>query len=616
MNVLSANATKRDAKQYLAQFDRPGDGVSGVSSLIQQHNDHDRRVQSQLDSLGVNLGGLYAPAKAIAESPQFLRKDVDVDGVAEYQHQIHVALVCLRDPQSLSDEVLDGVAMTLSQLVTLDMRILLVLDCVRQSFSRTALHQAANVQQVAEICAQQGARLSETLARHSAAGAQIVSGAIETADPNLAEAALGPEENTTVALPSLLLKPLARSTIPIVSTLAYTSSGKKIFRSTSSVMSSLTMMLSGAQTLAKRVESSKGRVQTSLDRIILLDSAGGVPSKARGGAAHVFVNLEQELPEITAELAEDICEDTNRRTSQNFTNVQHVDNLQMLQKCLAVLPAASSGLIVTPEEAATSSRSSETSNGTIGIGTRRHKNTLIHNLLTNKPTVSASLPIARLPHTSTSNSHPEIIDMPTATLVKRGMPLTIIPTAERETGWQIPPTGQTSLSLDCDPEIDFPRLLHLIENSFRRKLDVHHYLGRVQNRIAGLIVAGSYEGAAILTWEQPPSAPSNDFSRLVPYLDKFAVLSSSQGSSGVADILFQAMVQTCFPRGVCWRSRQDNPVNKWYFERAAGHWSIPGTNWTMFWTGEWVVEEKQRWDDYVEVCRSVGPSWADGKKPD
>ena len=127
--------------------------------------------------------------------------------------------------------------------------------------------------------------------------------------------------------------------------------------------------------------------------------------------------------------------------------------------------------------------------------------------------------------------------------------------------------------------------MDLIEDSFRRKLDLPHYLARIQNRVAGLIIAGSYEGAAILTWESSPHHPD----RLVPYLDKFAVKSSSQGSAGVADILFQAMVRSCFPGGVCWRSRQDNPVNKWYFERAEGHWRIPGTGWTMFWTGEGVV---------------------------
>lgn len=177
-----------------------------------------------------------------------------------------------------------------------------------------------------------------------------------------------------------------------------------------------------------------------------------------------------------------------------------------------------------------------------------------------------------------------------------------------------PSSGQSSLDIGTDAQVDLPRLVHLIEDSFRRKLDVQHYLSRIHGRTAGLIIAGAYEGGAILTWEQPPG--TSDPGRLVPYLDKFAVLSSSQGSAGVADILFQAMVRTGFPQGVCWRSRKDNPVNKWYIERADGHWQIPGTSWTMFWTGEGVVENQERWEDYVGVCRSIQASWADVKAPD
>jgi amino-acid N-acetyltransferase len=276
-----------------------------------------------------------------------------------------------------------------------------------------------------------------------------------------------------------------------------------------------------------------------------------------------------------------------------------------------MLPAASSALIITPEEAASSSLSRTADESTIGAGTRRQKNTLIHNLLTNKPVVSSSLPAARM--RSSSGEVPPF-ESSRATLVKRGMPLTIIPAADKGLGWQAPSDGRTSLSLENDPRVDLPRLVHLINDSFRRKLDVRHYLDRIQNRIAGLIIAGEYEGGAILTWEMPPG--TKDPTRLVPYLDKFAVLSSSQGSSGVADIVFQSMVRTCFPQGVCWRSRKDNPVNKWYFERSDGTWQIPGTNWTMFWTGGGVVEDEQRWRDYVGVCRDVQPSWADGKKPD
>jgi len=140
-------------------------------------------------------------------------------------------------------------------------------------------------------------------------------------------------------------------------------------------------------------------------------------------------------------------------------------------------------------------------------------------------------------------------------------------------------------------------------------------MDRINDRIAGLIIAGEYEGGAILTWEFPPGVQDDgsdaSLSRMVPYLDKFAVLKRSQGAGGVADIVFNAMVRSCFPKGVCWRSRQDNPVNKWYFERARGTWKLSETNWTMFWTTEGVPENQQIFRDYEGVCRGVEPSWAD-----
>ena len=105
----------------------------------------------------------------------------------------------------------------------------------------------------------------------------------------------------------------------------------------------------------------------------------------------------------------------------------------------------------------------------------------------------------------------------------------------------------------------------------------------------------------------------------VPYLDKFAVLKKAQGSGGVADIVFNALVKVALPLGVVWRSRADNPVNRWYFERARGSWRV-NPNWTMFWTGAEVdfgegkgtAEKVRRWRDYVSVCSSIEASWADG----
>lgn len=108
------------------------------------------------------------------------------------------------------------------------------------------------------------------------------------------------------------------------------------------------------------------------------------------------------------------------------------------------------------------------------------------------------------------------------------------------TGWTPPKPDLPRLKL-TDTCVDLPRLVHLIEDSFNRKLDVQDYLNRVERSLAGIIIAGEYEGGAILTWERPfgmDEKTAYESGRMVPYLDKFAVLKKSQGAGGVADIVF------------------------------------------------------------------------------
>lgn len=205
--------------------------------------------------------------------------------------------------------------------------------------------------------------------------------------------------------------------------------------------------------------------------------------------------------------------------------------------------------------------------------------------------------------------------MPTTTLAKRGLPVTIFPDP-RQTPWLPPRPGTPRLRL-TDTCVDLPRLIYLIEDSFNRKLDAQHYLERVDDSLAGIIIAGEYEGGAILTWERPfgmDEETAYRAGRMVPYLDKFAVLKKSQGAGGVADIVFNAMVRDCFPDGVCWRSRKNNPVNKWYFERSRGSWKLDDSNWAMFWTTPDAALDAQEIRDYENVCKYVVPSWADKQK--
>ncbi|KAJ3217116.1 Amino-acid acetyltransferase, mitochondrial [Dinochytrium kinnereticum] len=98
--------------------------------------------------------------------------------------------------------------------------------------------------------------------------------------------------------------------------------------------------------------------------------------------------------------------------------------------------------------------------------------------------------------------------------------------------------------------VDLVKLKSLLESSFGKVLSVPYYWDQVKDKIGSIIVAGDYQGAAIVTKEGEG----------VAYLDKFAVAPTSQGL-GVADILWTHL-QRGF-KDLFWRSRSNNPVNKW-----------------------------------------------------
>lgn len=500
---------------------------------------------------------------------------------------LHVALVKLTAPEDYTDEVLEGIARTLSQLSRLSMAPCVILDVKpagsdwRNQYSR------------------QAERLMSAIDAVGGPTARRLDGIFSFEDA---------DGTPDVHLRKLLLRPLRQGQIPIVMPIAYSTSSQKAEPvSALSAAMALTREFVGLNLQLPQEGDPKEAAltmkhlqkQVSLDRIILVDKHGGIPRLQDPDRKQVFLNLEQEFHDIHHEL--NGLEDKSARS-------HHKSNMDLLQQSLQLLPPHSSGLITTPEDAANQLVIKEDDSQVSSVRTRKQKNTLIHNLLTDKPAYSSSLPSGRLSLTSNRSASPVIS---TTTFVKKGMPLTIFPDPNSR-GWAADNNGNARLRL-TDPRIDLPRLVHLIDDSFNRKLDVEDYLNRVDDRIAGVIIAGEYEGGALLTWETPPGASDADHTRLVPYLDKFAVLKRSQGAGGVADILFNAMVRTCFPNGVCWRSRKDNPVNKWYFERSRGTWKLPDTNWTMFWTTPGVVQDSRLFLDYEGVCRGVQPSWADGK---
>jgi len=140
--------------------------------------------------------------------------------------------------------------------------------------------------------------------------------------------------------------------------------------------------------------------------------------------------------------------------------------------------------------------------------------------------------------------------------------------------------------------LDLDKLQHLLEASFNRTLDAQSFYERLRDRLDYAIIAGDYAGAALVTRE-------GEGRNSLVYLDKFAVAPQHQGD-GTVDFLWVALHDESYglglpysvnpnggregagiPQPLVWRSRADNPVNHWYFERSSGHVRLG--EWILFW---------------------------------
>ncbi|KAI1100684.1 N-acetylglutamate synthase [Jackrogersella minutella] len=596
MSVLETSVTKRDAKAYMNKF-VPVLEKKGATGF------KERATQTRPASIK-----LPTEEAVIVDAPvvqQELTQAPKLEADVAIQLPLYVALVKFRAPQEVSDATLNGVGKTIGQLRKLGLISIVVVDCGLSGQNEAVQRQTAAIQ---------ANRIAMAIDNYDAPGARVIDSPLSIDMPTKGDTSPFTSRGLFVGNSNDLMAALQEEVVPIISSFGYTADdcAVKSVNANDAILA-LTRQLSGLQFLGQPVEDSKS-IQTSRSaevyRLVILDPLGGIPAKNRATGRHLFLNLEQELPEVKNEL---IASASSSANDSSIDSLQHLDNAELARNVLSLLPPTSSAVITTPQEVANECGPEDNGVDWALVGTRRGQNPLIHSLLTDKPVHSSSLPSERFRPVTSSSGLAQIGSL--TTLVKRGMPLTVFPDP-RVTPWKPPRAGERGLNL-TDPCIDLPRLVNLIEDSFGRKLDVDHYLKRIHGNLAGIIIAGEYEGGALLTWEKPPGldgSEADNSSRLVPYLDKFAVLRKSQGAGGVADIVFNAMVRGCFPEGVCWRSRKDNPVNKWYFERSRGSLKLNDMNWTMFWTTPRLALDGQKFKDYESVCRGIEPSWADNKR--
>ncbi|KAG6005869.1 hypothetical protein E4U21_007577 [Claviceps maximensis] len=587
VSVLQAAATRRDAKGYL-----------------QKYTSKERKCSET--------------PLAVASSPT---ADENTDRV-EANKVVDVAVVKLRLPQEISPHILSGIAKTLTQLRVLGLISLVVVDCGAGAKRQVLEDEALRLCGAIDSFGPPGAKLADHIFIQRnislpASEKPVATKSLFVHDGGVLSKAL--QHDMVVVIPSIARPDDISSQIPVEA---------------NETVLALTRYLTGLQPDANDAESARLPLRSppqvekfaSVERVIILDPVGGTPMARRSDATHRLINLEQEYDMLLDFLTANkmpCCENMDNVDHSPAQGNTHAANLSLAHAALSLLPTSSSALITTPEAAANigptspeSTDSPSTKHPLLGfedmVTTRKQKNPLLHNLLTNRPALSPSLPLQAIHDEKRSFIQDQKLG--SATMVKKGMPVTIYPDPLKQQ-WHPAQPGLQSLRL-TDNCIDLARLVYLIEDSFNRKLDVQDYLQRINDNLAGVIIAGEYEGAAILTWELAAGLTreaAHRNNRYVPYLDKFAVLKSQQGSSSVADIVFNAMVQDCFPDGVCWRSRKDNPVNKWYFERSRGTCQLSDSNWAMFWTTADFTDRGTTLGDYESVCRGVRPSWSDKK---
>ncbi|KAI0041794.1 mitochondrial amino-acid acetyltransferase [Auriscalpium vulgare] len=358
--------------------------------------------------------------------------------------------------------------------------------------------------------------------------------------------------------------------IPVLSPMALDSFCRSVRVDANDVIAALARGMVEASSTSAGVSGPSDEVDLIPLRLMIINREGGVPSYARSGLPHLLVNLESE---------HDFIHNTFQRSWES-THPSALSNLSLARTCLSYMPPTSSAIMVN----------------------HRAPSSLIANLVTNKPAASSSLPHALL--------HGNRLTPNTPTLMRRGLGVEVI----RDLA-----------------NIDRSKMTALLEQSFGRTLDQEAFYARLEKDLDFVIVAGEYAGAAIVTKER--GANSSSFSPVV-YLDKFAVLPSHQGD-GTVDFLWVALHDETYGLGLpfsvnpnggkegrgdgkdlVWRSRANNPINKWYFERSSGH--VRMGDWVLFWCDAEMrlkVEEGRRGSaglSYIEDWEQGRlVSWAD-----
>ncbi|KAF9651994.1 mitochondrial amino-acid acetyltransferase [Thelephora ganbajun] len=536
LSVLRANPSLRDAKAYIASFGIKPKPVPQKQQPTQKQSTQEKSVI-----------GIPQTATATEQKTEFVLQAQTSPIIASILDPVcqRTALVKLQGP--FTDRQLDSITRGLIYLKKLGLVSVIVVE--NEDLTRGEDGDREEI--VAETM-----RAVKSLERQGAKARPIVSPIARLGPMDENEVPKGydiPEAHTFPSDLGLIRSAIQAGDIPVLAPLALDSFCRTVRIEANDVIGALArgMTEAAAESRSQTPQSSDGghpefseEVDLTPLRLMVINREGGIPSYARFGLPHLLVNLTSEYSFIS-----ETFQDSWRETHPTA-----LKNLLLARTCLAYMPPTSSAIFVN----------------------HRSPSSLIGNLITNKPAVSSSLPHALLQGDRRLTPH-------TPTLLRRGVDVRVVRTVQ---------------------DIDRAKMTYLLEKSFGRVLDQEAFYKRLEYHLDFVIVAGDYAGAAIVTTEplqntDSTSEPSPDSHLPITYLDKFAVLPSHQGD-GTVDFLWVALHDESYglghpfsvnPNGgkeghgegrdLVWRSRANNPVNKWYFERSTGYLRVG--EWVLFW---------------------------------
>ncbi|GAA6040308.1 hypothetical protein JCM8097_009412 [Rhodosporidiobolus ruineniae] len=584
LSVLEAHPSARDSRFYLKNFDpasRPNSPRTIDEDDLPAFPLSDLETPTTAFSTSIppiSLSGDASPSTS-TDAASTPRSDAKGKGIVAHEllavpASRHTALVKVQGP--FSDRQLESIAEGMVYLKKLGLVSIVVMDNeqwdveLQRLESLDAPRRREEVTKLREEIKRETLRFSDALERQGGSSRPLLEGVLcvkgaafedtfapipstSSADPTPSSAAYEAPLPTDLFVDSLssIRSAVRRGEIPIIPPVALDASCFSLCVSANDAVRAIASGLTDAERATGLRYEAELRLRNDVDltpvRLMIINREGGIPSPARNGDPHLSINLSSEYDYIRNTF---IWHDSHPTA---------MSNLSLIRDCLARLPRTASAVLVS----------------------HRSPKSLIANLITNKPALSPSLSHDLLPRRNMAHQ---------PTIVRRGLPIRV----------------HRRLA-----DLDLPKLTHVLEASFGKTLDQAPFFARLERDLDFCIVAGDYEGVAIVTNEiaraaEAPFEPLEG-AKAIAYLDKFAVLPQLQGD-GTVDFLWGALRDESWglglldalnpnpgglqgkgeARDLVWRSRSNNPVNRWYWERSTGFCKIPppkgaAVGFALFW---------------------------------